>query len=99
MNPLRKSHYFYVCSCKKKVFLLDSKLLVHKVNHMSPRWGLDEGVYRSAINMSPLWGLGVAITCLCYTHIVPLGLGGSMVFQWVTIWSYRFLILLSVFVF
>ena len=74
MNPLRKSHYFYVCSCKKKVFLLDSKLLVHKVNHMSPRWGLDEGVYRSAINMSPLWGLGVAITCLCYTHIVPLGL-------------------------
>ena len=75
MNLLRKSHYFYVCSCKKKVFLLDSKLLVHKVNHMSPRWGLDEGVYRSAINMSPRWGLGVGITCLCYTHIVPLGLG------------------------
>ena len=73
MNPLRKSHYFYVCSCKKKVFLLDSKLLVHKVNHMSPRWGLDEGVYRSAINMSPLWGLGVGITMLVLYTYRPAG--------------------------
>ena len=54
MNPLRKSHYFYVCSCKKKVFLLDSKLLVHKVNHMSPCWGLDELGYK---HVAPL-GLG-----------------------------------------
>ena len=23
---------------------------------MSPRWGLEEGVYRPAINMSPRWG-------------------------------------------
>ena len=41
MNPLRKFQYFYVSSCKKKVFLLDSKLLVHIVNQMSPRLELE----------------------------------------------------------
>ena len=24
--------------------------------HMSPLWGLEEGSYRPAIDMSPLWG-------------------------------------------
>ena len=24
--------------------------------HMPPRWGLEEGLYRPAIDMSPLWG-------------------------------------------
>ena len=54
MNALRKSHYFYVCSCKEKVFLLNSKLLVDKVNHMSPRWGFRVFVYPCAIDMLPL---------------------------------------------